>query len=235
MADNFDLKKFLKESKALENLNPSLKTINEEESREERANVDKYEYEKGKKAGKREGMKAKIKDMIVAELELNIDNPGKTTGNNDADLDADYTEKGFSEGEDPEKIEYEEDNYDYSNDFYDGDNYDDNDTDEFDGYGGYDLEEAKKKDKVEDVEDVEVTDTEMEDMPAEDEMPAEDAPEATGGIEDIAADMKGTEADLMDHLMKAFQIAKGMQNEKLETQVGNTLKFFVSEYIGGGE
>jgi hypothetical protein len=66
-------------------------------------------------------------------------------------------------------------------------------------------------------------------------MPAEDAPEATGGIEDIAADMKGTEADLMDHLMKAFQIAKGMQNEKLETQVGNTLKFFVSEYIGGGE
>jgi hypothetical protein len=65
-------------------------------------------------------------------------------------------------------------------------------------------------------------------------MPAEEMP-ATGGLEDIAADMKGTEGDLMDHLMKAFQIAKGMQNEKLETQVGNTLKFFVSEYIGGGE
>ena len=47
--------------------------------------------------------------------------------------------------------------------------------------------------------------------------------------------MEGTEGDLMDHLMKAFQIAKGMGNEKLETQVGNTLKFFVSEYIGGGE
>jgi hypothetical protein len=248
MADNFDLKKFLKESKALENLNPSLKSINEEESREERANVDKYEYEKGKKAGKREGMKAKIKDMIVAELELNIDNPGKTTDDDDEGLNADYTEKGFSEGEngpayrgsegyDDASDSYtdEEDNYDYSNDFYDGDPNDFGDTDEFDGYGGYDLEEAKKKDKVEDVEDVEVTDTEVEDMPAEDEMPAEDAPEATGGIEDIAADMKGTEADLMDHLMKAFQIAKGMQNEKLETQVGNTLKFFVSEYIGGGE
>ena len=75
----------------------------------------------------------------------------------------------------------------------------------------------------------------MEDIPAEDEMPAEESPAADGGIEDLAADMKGTEADLMDHLMKAFQIAKGMQNEKLETQVGNTLKFFVSEYIGGGE
>ena len=33
----------------------------------------------------------------------------------------------------------------------------------------------------------------------------------------------------------SFRLAKGMQNEKLETQVGNTLKFYVSEYIGGGE
>ena len=221
MADNFDLKKFLKKSKALENLNPSLKAVNENESREERADVDKYEYEKGKKAE----MKAKIKEMIVAELEGELDNDP------DAKLNADYDP--VYEGEDPEEIEYEEDNYDYSNDFYDGDNYGDSndfgDTDEFD------LEEAKKKDEEADVEDVNIEDTTIEDIPAEDEIPAEDAPEATGGIEDIAADMKGTEADLMDHLMKAFQIAKGMQNEKLETQVGNTLKFFVSEYIGGGE
>jgi hypothetical protein len=193
MADNFDLKKFLKENKALENLNPSLKAINENESREERADVDKYEYEKGKKAGKREEMKAKIKEMIVAELAEEV-----TTDNADADdaaLNADYSP--VYEGEDEE------------------------------------LEEAKKKEA--DVEDVEVTDTEVEDTPAEDEIPTEETPDATGGIQDLAADMKGTEADLMDHLMKAFQIAKGMQNEKLETQVGNTLKFFVSEYIGGGE
>jgi hypothetical protein len=195
MADNFDLKKFLKESKALENLNPSMKALNENESREERADVDKYEYEKGKKAGKREDMKAKIKEMIVAELAEEV-----TTDNADADdaaLNADYDP--VYEGEDE------------------------------------DLDEAKKKDKEEDVEDVEVTDTDVEDVSVEDEMSAEEAPAADGGIEDLAADMKGTEADLMDHLMKAFQIAKGMQNEKLETQVGNTLKFFVSEYIGGGE
>jgi hypothetical protein len=187
MADNFDLKKFLKKNKALENLNPSLKSINENSSRED--------------------MKAKIKEMIVAELEGEIDNDP------DAKLNADY---------DP---------------IYEGDDTSEEDKEEEEAYieGGFgSFEEAKKKDK-EDVEDVEVTDTEIEDIPAEDEMPAEDAPEATGGIEDIAADMKGTEADLMDHLMKAFQIAKGMQNEKLETQVGNTLKFFVSEYIGGGE
>jgi hypothetical protein len=151
MTDNFDLKGFLKESKALENLNDII----------------------GKNTSITEGnMRDKIREMVLAEL--NVDE---------------------------------------------------------------DLDEAKKK-KDEEVEDVEATDVETtdttEEVPAED-IPAEDAPESTGGIEDLAADMKGTEADLMDHLMKAFQITKGMNNEKLETQVGNTLKFFVSEYIGGGE
>jgi hypothetical protein len=226
MADNFDLKKFLKESKALENLNPSMKSINENNTRE--------------------GMKAKIKDMIVAELDsagdITIDSAPKKdlydiyeddkTPEEKAEEDEALLDGGFGNFEEGYPEEYEEDTYDYSNDFYDGDPNDFGDTDEFDGYGGYDLEEAKKKD--EEVEDVEVTDTE-EEMPADEEMPAEETPAAGGGLEDIAADMKGTEADLMDNLMKAFQIAKGMGNEKLETQVGNTLKFFVSEYIGGGE
>jgi hypothetical protein len=188
--DNFDLKKFLKESKALENLNPSIKAINEGEAA--------YEYEKGKKEGEaienkkmtKEVMKKQIKDMIVAELELDIDNPGKDSAE---DL-YDPVFEGYPEEE-------EEDTYDYSNDFYDDDPNDFGDTDEFDGYGGFDIDEAKKKD--EEVEDVEVTDTELEDVPAEDEMPAEETPATGGGLEDIAADMKGTEADLMDNLMKA--------------------------------
>ena len=150
MADNFDLKKFLKESKALENLNTII----------------------GKNTNISEGnMRDKIREMVIAEL------------NSDEDLD-----------------------------------------------------EAKKK-KDEEVTDVETTDTETtdttEEVPAED-APAEEAP-ANGGLEDVVADMEGTEGELMDHLMSAFKIAKGMNNEKLETQVGNTLKFFVSEYIGGGE
>jgi hypothetical protein len=82
------------------------------------------------------------------------------------------------------------------------------------------LEEAKKDE--EEVEDVEVEDTETE------EAPAEEAPATSGGLEDIAADMEGTEGDLMDALMKSLKIAKGMGNEKLETQIGNTLKFFVA-------
>ena len=150
MSDNFDLKKFLKESKALENLNTII----------------------GKNTNISEGnMRDKIREMVLAEL--NVDE---------------------------------------------------------------DLDEAKKK-KDEEVTDVETTDTETtdttEEVPAED-APAEEAP-ANGGLEDVVADMEGTEGELMDHLMSAFKIAKGMNNEKLETQVGNTLKFFVSEYIGGGE
>ena len=254
--DNFDLKKFLKESKALENLNPSIKSINEGEAA--------YEYEKGKKEGEeiekkkmtKEAMKKQIKDMIVAELELDIDNPGKDSdaglydpvfeGDPDdereqAGAEGEFLEEGtavapdnrvdflenvlievWGKGNDGINVWFRAMAKDLANSLFDD--------------RSHELEEAKKKkDKeVEDVEDVEVTDT-KEEMPADEEMPAEDAPEATGGIEDLAADMKGTEADLMDHLMKAFQIAKGMNNEKLETQVGNTLKFFVSEYIGGGE
>lgn len=229
--DNFDLKKFLKESKALENLNPSIKSLNET-SFSDKGNTQDYGSSPTERPDgtydisnvMRETLKAKIKDMILAEL----DSAGDLSIDTAPGVDA-Y--KSFSEGEYPED---EEDNYDYSNDFYDGDPNDFGDTDEFDGYGGYDIGEAKKKDEeVEDVEDVEVTDTE-EEMPA-DEAPAEEAPATGGGLEDLAADMKGTEADLMDNLMKAFQIAKGMGNEKLETQVGNTLKFFVSEYIGGSE
>ena len=178
--DNFDLKKFLKESKAIENLNSLLKSINENESHED-------------KNTKRDDLKAKIKEMIVAEL----------NGGEDYELEDRKAEYGINPEIDPEE----------------------------------DLEEAKKKkeDKVEDVEtaNVEVTDT-TEEVPAED-APTEETPAADGGLEDVAADMEGTEGELMDHLMSDFKIAKGMGNEKLETQVGNTLKFFVSEYIGGGE
>jgi len=195
--DNFDLKKFLKENKALENLNPTIKSLNEGEAA--------YEYEKGKEDGEKiekkkmtkEAMKKHIKDMIVAELD------GAAVAAEDYDP--------VYEGDKTKEEKAEEDEA-----YIEG------------GFGS--VEEAKKKD--EEVEDVEVTDT--EDIAAE-EVPAEEAPATDGGLEDIAADMEGTEGDLMDHLMKAFQIAKGMGNEKLETQVGNTLKFFVSEYIGGGE
>jgi len=175
MADNFDLKKFLKESKALENLNPVVAKGNLSEG----------------------DVRSKIKEYILNEL-------GR-------DSDYDYEEEDVYGDYDDDEAGY----FSHVSDLEDSPMEDE-------------LDEAKKKDKEEDVEDVEVTDTEVEDVPAE------DAP-AVGGLEDIAANMKGTENDLMKNLMDALSIAKGMGNEKLETQIGNTLKFFVSEYIGGSE
>ena len=184
--DNFNLKKFLKESKAIENLNPILKKENLSE----------------------DNMRGKIREMILAEL-----------GGEDYELEDRKQKYGIN----PE-IEPEEDE-DYSDYFFDIDTPEE------------ELEEAKKKKKDKEVEDVETTDTETtdttEETPAED-APAEEAP-ADGGLEDVAANMEGTESELMGHLMDALKISKGMNNEKLETQIGNTLKFFVSEYIGGGE
>ena len=168
MKDTFDLTKFLKENKSLENLNPTFKSLNENKH-----------------------VKDKIREMILAELS------------------------------DPD------------------DEYDTVD------HGGDELEEAKKDKKVEDVKTTDVKTTDTTEEAPEEEAPEEEAPEedtpaketpaTSGGLEDIAADMEGTEGDLMDHLMKALKVAKGMNNEKLETQIGNTLKFFVSEYIGGEE
>ena len=146
MTDNFDLKKFLIESKALQNLNPILF-----ESKENDEDM----------------IRKRIREIIIAEL--------------------DHSDAMF---------------------------------------------EAKKKD--EEVKDVEVTDTKTEDFPIDDEFSSEETPDENGGLEDIAADMEGDESELMNHLMSALKMAKGMNNEKLETQIGNTLKFFVSEYIGGG-
>jgi hypothetical protein len=154
------------------------------------------------------------------------------------------SKENLSEGDLRSKIremiltELNPDNYDYEEEDIYGD-YDDEEKDYFPHVSDLedssmeddDIYEAKKK-KEEEVEDVEVTDTETEDLPGD--MP-EETPPADGGLEDIAANMGGTESELMQNLMDALKIAKGMNNEKLETQIGNTLKFFVSEYIGGGE
>jgi hypothetical protein len=248
--DNFDLKKFLKESKALENLNPSFKALNENES-----------------------LKNTIREMAIAELGgegtikvgslvtipkdefqgpvvaingdvITVETPFGNEKYNIKDIELlggeyeigeakkDKMTKEAMKKQIKDMIVAELDSAgDLSIDTAPG-------VDAYQSFyeGEDELEEAKKKkdEDVENVEDVEITDT-TEEIPAED-IPTDEAPAAVdGGLEDIAADMKGTEADLMDNLMKAFQIAKGMGNEKLETQVGNTLKFFVSEYIGGGE
>ena len=171
--DNFDLKKFLKESKALENLNPIVAKGNLSEG----------------------GLRGKIREYILAELSKN---------------DYDFEEEDIY----GDYVDDESSYFSHLKDLEDEPMMDD-------------LEEAKK-DKEEDVEseDVEIESEETEETPTDN---------MGGGLEDIASDIEGTEGEIMNHLMSALKIAKGMNNEKLETQIGNTLKFFVSEYIGGGE
>ena len=159
-------------------------------------------------------LKEKIREMILAEL-----------GNSDKKVNEYDSETPAYDNSSPYGSEYEMSRYrgEMANIGIETDSEGKPTTNN----SNNELEEAKKDE--EEVEDVEVEDTETE------EAPAEETPATSGGLEDIAADMEGTEGDLMDHLMKALKVAKGMNNEKLETQIGNTLKFFVSEYIGGEE
>jgi len=45
------------------------------------------------------------------------------------------------------------------------------------------------------------------------------------------ANLDGDEKDIMNNLMRALEIAKQGGNEKVITQISNTLKFFISEYV----
>jgi hypothetical protein len=217
MKDTFDLTKFLKENKSLENLNSTFKSLNENQYYKD-AEADDAEHidalEKDMKDDKKSSMEAKIREMILAEL-----------GNSDKKVNEYDSEIPAYDNSSPYGSEYEMNRYrgEMANIGIETDSEGKPTTNN----SNNELEEAKKDE--EEVEDVEVEDTETE------EAPAEEAPATSGGLEDIAADMEGTEGDLMDALMKSLKIAKGMGNEKLETQIGNTLKFFVSEYIGGGE
>ena len=223
MKDNFDLKKFLVENKSIEKYNPFFKkeTLNEGNVRD------------------------KIREIIINELsgdpELDYE------GTSEEEMYGDYiddegsyyqhshqTDIDLEEMMDPEDEEdgRDEDNTDPIRDEYDEDEY--ATIVSYLGGFGESLDEAKEEEEEEEVEAEEET-PEEEDGEEEVEAEEEVDVEAGGGIEDIAADMEGNEGDLMDHLISALKVSKAMDNEKLTTQIGNTLKFFVGEYIGGEE
>ena len=137
MNDNFDLQKFLKENKTMEQGNPYLaKSLKEEDSKD--------------------SLREKIREMVLAELAT------------------------------------EEEVY-----------------------------EAKADD--EEVEDVEVEDTEEVDIVDDEDMPE-------GGFEEDSA-VGGDEGELMDHLEAAIEVARGLGDEELVTQLGNTITFFTRQHI----
>ena len=275
MKDNFDLKKFLKESKAIENLNPSLKSINEKED----------------KSLKENSLKSKIREMIIDELsEDNVSVGGNVRGtinpaapidkasNDDYDFlsesddlheeDKDERDmeglvkammantkarrKSKKEEDAKEQADYERHKKSMGLEEVDTKKLDaeiqkdpklldkvktatekamKGDSTDLARLMAMPLEEAEKDEDGEEMED-----ESREERADVDKFEFEKGKEAgeeekEGGIEAIAADLDGTEKDLMGNLMNALKIAKGMDNEKLEVQIGNTLKFFVSTYI----
>lgn len=232
MKDNFDLKKFLKESKAIENLNPSLKTINEKED----------------KSLKENSLKSKIREMIIDELsEDNVSVGGNVRGtiNPAAPItkasNDDYNPTYESQSEELHEEDKDERDMDglvkamMANRKAIKKREEEEDAKRQADYEKHKksmgLEEAEKDEDGEEMED-ESREERADVDKYEFEKGKEDGEEeGDGGIEAIAADLDGTESDLMGNLMNALKIAKGMDNEKLEVQIGNTLKFFVSTFI----
>ena len=219
MKDNFDLKKFLVENKSIEKYNPFFKkeTLNEGNVRD------------------------KIREMIINELsgdpELDYEGTSEEEMYGDyVDDEKDYYQHSYQTDIDLEEMgepEDEEEEIDYEEQKRQAE-----EEAEIAAYlGSIPFEESLDEAKEEEEEEVEAEEEESEEEGGEEEVEAEEEVdiEAGGGLEDIAADMEGNEGDLMDHLISALKVSKGMDNEKLTTQIGNTLKFFVGEYIGGEE
>ena len=149
MNDNFDLRKFLVESKAIENMNPIFRKLNENK---ENTTVEPINENI---------LRAKIREMVLNELALTEDT----------------------------------------------------------------IDEAKKKE--EDVEDVPTDETEEDINIESDPEPATPEDE----LSMAAAGATGDSKEMIDHLMKALDNAKTSGNEKLVTQVLNTLKFAIDQSI----
>jgi len=193
MNDNFDLRKFLVESKAIENMNPIFRKLNENAENTTAETTETTETTTTTTITENT-LRAKIREMVLAEL----------GGGEDYDLESRKRELG---------INPELDDEDYSDYFFDIDTPED------------DLYEAKKK--KEDVEDVPADDAELDLDMTMDTEPA--TPEDELNV--AAAGATGDSKEMIDHLMKALDNAKASGNEKLVTQVLNTLKFAIDQSI----
>ena len=158
MNDNFDLRKFLVENKAIENMNPIFRKLNENKENTTAETTETPEATTTEPLTENT-LRAKIREMVLAELALE-----ETT-----------------------------------------------------------IEEAKKKE--EDVEDMPAEDTEIDmELDAEPTTPEDELNMAAAGA-------TGDSKEMIDHLMKALDNAKASGNEKLVTQVLNTLKFAIDQSI----
>lgn len=181
MNDNFDLRKFLVESKAIENMNPIFRKLNENTENTTAETTETTTTE----TLTENALRAKIREMVLNEL----------GGGEDYDLESRRQEYGIN----PEM----DDEY----------NFNIEDEDE--------LYEAKK----DEAEDIPADDAELDpDMAMDAEM---NAPEDE--LTAAAAGATGDAKELINHLMTSLDTAKAMGNEKLTTQILNTLKFAIDQ------
>jgi hypothetical protein len=143
-------------------------------------------------------LKARIKEMILAELTEDSDEDVNIT-NDSGDYDP-LAENNPDEDEDDVNI----DDYD--------ENYSDGYIDDYDTEYDLGIDEAKKD---EEVEDVTVDDTEVVDAPASDMIAGE------------SAEVSGIQANLQ----AAYAEAKALGDEKLITQIANTITYFTKAHI----
>jgi len=184
MNDNFDLRKFLVESKSIENMNPIFRKLNENT---ENTTTETTETTETTTTITENNLRAKIREMVLNEL----------GGGEDYDLESRKQEYGIN----PEM----DDEYIFDMDVEDED----------------ELYEAKK-DKE---EDLPADDAELDpDMTMDAEM---DAPEDE--LTAAASGATGDAKELINHLMTSLDTAKAMGNEKLTTQILNTLKFAIDQ------
>ena len=183
MNDNFDLRKFLVESKAIENMNPIFRQLNE--NTENTTTTEETTTETTTTINEN-NLRNKIREMVLAELEgEELEDATKRAEKGDS-TDLALHMAGIKE-------------------------YGINEEDE--------LYEAKK----DEAEDIPAEDAEL-DVTADAEM---DAPEAE--LSAAAAGATGDAKELINHLMTSLDTAKTMGNEKLTTQILNTLKFAIDQ------
>jgi len=192
-----------------------------------------YEYEKGKAAGKKiekekmtkSKLKEQIKEMILAELneeefvdDTNAYNP---TESKIAEVEAEEEEYEAEDDSSAESLYKMFVKYDLDNDRREYDvedfmmaypNLSKEEAEKLEDMLQNPLDEAKKD---EEVEDVTVDDTEVVDTPESDMMAGE------------SAEVSGIQANLQ----AAYAEAKALGDEKLITQIANTITYFTKAHI----
>lgn len=167
---------------------------------------DDAEYTSEGKMTKSE-LKAKIKEMILAELtEDSTEDQEITDDNADydpvAEMNGPYN-RNQNDTDDMENMNL--DDFDYEDE-----NYSDGYIDDYDSIYDQGIDEAKK-DKEEEIEDITVDAT------------TEELPDETLSSNDIP--------NIQSHLQSAYAEAKQLGDEKLITQIANTITYFTKAHV----